>query len=106
MVKRMLVVGAIAASAVLMPGVAKAQGGYEQAIYDACARYGCDSAWLYNTMMCESGGDPNAVNPVTGDYGLMQVNLSIWGPITDPYAQIDFAAQKFAAGQSYLWLCA
>jgi soluble lytic murein transglycosylase-like protein len=102
------IIGAAAIFVALLPGVVSAQGGgsYEQAIYDACARYGCSAEHVIATMYCESGGDPGAVNPVTGDYGLMQINLSIWGPITDPYAQIEFAAQKFAAGQSYLWLCA
>ena len=57
-------------------------------------------------MYCESGGDPYAVNPRTGDYGLFQINLGIWGPITDPYAQIDFAARMISSGHSYLWLCA
>jgi hypothetical protein len=51
-----------------LPMSVSAQGGYEQAIYDACSRYGCDSDHLISTMYCESGGDPNAVNPVTGDY--------------------------------------
>ena len=80
--------------------------GFEAAIYDACARHGCDGDQLIAVMYCESGGDPYAVNPWTGDYGLFQINLNVWGPITDPYAQIEFAAQKFAAGEAYLWLCA
>jgi soluble lytic murein transglycosylase-like protein len=85
-------------------GNAGAQG-YEEAIVDACARYGCDAGQVIRVMYCESGGDPYAVNPVTGDYGLMQINLGIWGPITDPFAQIEFAAEKFASGQGDLWVC-
>ena len=105
-VKRLALAASIALMGLTWMGSSAEAQGYEQAIVDACARYGCDANHLIATMYCESGGDPGAVNPVTGDYGLMQINLNIWGPITDPYAQIDFAAQKFAAGQSYLWLCA
>ena len=89
----------------MLVGSVSAQGGYEAAIYDACARYGCDGNQLVRVMYCESGGDPYAVNPVTGDYGLMQIDLDVWGPITDPYAQIEFAASMFASGQGYHWVC-
>jgi soluble lytic murein transglycosylase-like protein len=87
-----------------------AASGYEQAVYDACARYGCSGAWLYSTMMCESGGDPNAVG-VHGEIGIMQFMPSTayaYGPIDpwDPYASIDLAAKMFSEGLSYLWLCA
>jgi len=93
------------AAALMVPTIGAAQSGYEQAIYDACSRYGCDGDQLVRVMYCESGGNPYAVNPITGDYGLMQINLSVWGAITDPYAQIEFAAEKFAAGEGYLWVC-
>lgn len=101
---RHFVCGAILGAA-LLPGVAKAQSPYEEYIYSACAQHGCDGGQLVRVMYCESGGDPGAVNPVTGDYGLFQINLGVWGPITDPYAQIEFAAEKFASGQGYLWIC-
>jgi hypothetical protein len=100
-----VVIGVLAPRVTVDLGQPAAAQGYEDAIYDACARYGCDGGQLVRVMYCESGGDPGAVNPVTGDYGLFQINLNIWGPITDPYAQIEFAAQKFAAGQGYLWVC-
>lgn len=96
----------LAALALSLTGVgASAQSGYESAIYDACARHGCNGDQLVRVMYCESGGNPYAVNPVTGDYGLMQINLNVWGPITDPYAQIEFAAHMFATGQGYHWVC-
>ena len=101
---RALIFGAVLGLA-LVPNLAGAQYEYERAIYDACARHGCDAEYVIAIMYCESGGDPGAVNPVTGDFGLMQINLSIWGQITDPYDQIEFTAEKVANGQAYLWLC-
>jgi hypothetical protein len=87
--------------------VALAQGGYEAAIYDACARYGCDGAQLVNVMMCESGGNPYAVGP-NGERGLFQYHPQGHNPAAawvDPYTQIEIAAQEWAAGLGYLWVC-
>jgi soluble lytic murein transglycosylase-like protein len=85
-------------------------GGYEQAIYDACARYGCDGSWLVSVMYCESGGDPNAVG-VHGEIGIFQFMPDTFyshggSDIWNPYDQIEVAAEMFAAGLSYHWLCA
>lgn len=90
---------------VMSVGAVSAQSGYEGAIYDACATYGCDGSQLVRVMYCESGGDPTAYNPVTGDEGLFQINNSIWGVGTDPYAQIQFTAMMFGSGQGYHWVC-
>ena len=80
---------------------------YEQAIYAACATYGCDGQQLVNVMYCESGGDPSAVGP-NGERGLMQYHPNGHNPAAawvDPYTQIDIAAQEWAAGLGYLWVC-
>jgi soluble lytic murein transglycosylase-like protein len=92
-------------SAGMGPDPVAAQGGYEAAIYDACARYGCDGAQLVRVANCESGMNPNAVG-AQGEVGLFQIKMEIWGVNAwDPYASIDFAAQMFASGQGYNWVC-
>lgn len=89
---------------------ASSQSGYESAIYEACARHGCDGDQLVRVMYCESGGDPSAVNPVTGDTGLFQFNPSTWyawggGDIWNPYEQIELAAWAWGQGLGYHWVC-
>lgn len=89
---------------------AAAQGGYEQAIYDACAREGCDGGWLVSVMYCESNGDPNATG-IHGEIGLFQFQPSTFyahggGDIWNPYDQIAVAAAMFADGLSFHWVCA
>lgn len=84
---------------------AAAQSGYEDAIAAACARYGCDAGYLVSIMLCESGGNPDAVG-AQGETGLFQIKDWIWHVGTDPYAQIDFAARMISAGRTDLWLCA
>jgi len=83
----------------------QAQGGYEAAIYDACARHGCNGDQLVRVMYCESGGNPSAVG-AQGEVGLFQIKMEIW-PVNawDPYASIEFAAQMFASGQGGNWVC-
>jgi hypothetical protein len=78
-------------------------GSYEAAIYDACARHGCDPSQLIRVMYCESGGDPNAVGP-NGELGIFQVDPRYWGYM-DSWQQIEFAAYMFATGQGYNWVC-
>jgi len=84
---------------------AQAQGDYEAAIYDACARYGCDGSQLVRVMYCESNGNPSAVG-AQGEVGLFQIKTWIW-PVDawDPFASIEFAAQMFASGQGGNWVC-
>ena len=111
MIRRALVAGLMAAST-LVPFVATAQSvPYADAIYAAADYYGVSGDWLVTVMECESGGDPDAVNPDTGDAGLFQFRpqtyydhggTNLW----DPYEQIWVAAQMFSDGQSYQWLCA
>ena len=89
------------------PTSTTAQSGYEQAIYAACATYGCDGNQLVNVMYCESGGDPSAIGP-NGERGLFQYHPQGHNPAAawvDPYTQIEIAAQEWAAGLGYLWVC-
>ncbi len=83
---------------------------FEDAIYDACARHGCDGAHLVNTMYCESGGDPHAIGP-NGEIGVLQFHpdtfYRIFGgsDIWNPWEQIDIAAFAFANGYADHWVC-
>jgi hypothetical protein len=83
--------------------------GYEEAIYAACAKHGCDGAQLVRVMYCESGGDPSAVG-AQGELGLFQYHPQSHNPAgywaaSDPYLQIEIAAQDFAAGLAGYWVC-
>ena len=88
---------------------------YEAAIRDAAARHGTSAEWLIDVMMCESGGDPHAVNPRTGDSGLFQYQPStfhtfssmsgIHGDLWNPYVQIELTAWAFANGYADHWVC-
>jgi len=105
------VVGVAGAALPELAPAASASVPYEAAIRDAAARYGVSADWLISVMLCESGGDPYAVNPATGDSGLFQFNPNTWyawggGDIWDPYQQIELAAWAFSQGLSYHWLCA
>lgn len=88
-------------------GAATAQSGYEAAIYDACARYGCNGDQLVRVMYCESEGNPGAIGP-NGERGLFQYHPYGHNPgaaWVGPYEQIEIAAQEWAAGLGYLWVC-
>jgi hypothetical protein len=81
-------------------------GGYEAAAYEAAAYYGISGDWLYNIMMCESGGDPGAIGP-NGERGVMQVDPRYWDAAWyDPVSQIWWSASMLAAGRSDMWVCA
>jgi hypothetical protein len=89
--------------------VASAQSGYEQAIYDACARHGCDPNQLIRVMGCETGYtyDHGSVGP-NGERGIFQFHPNGEWPYAawyGPYEQIELAAQLFAAGRSDAWVC-
>jgi hypothetical protein len=84
-------------------------GGYEQAIYDACSRYGCDGATLVRVAGCESGFNPSAVGP-HGEIGLFQFmdyTFYAYGgsDIWNPYEQIEVAAQMWSQGLGFHWVC-
>lgn len=96
------------ASLAMFAGAATAQYSYEAAIYDACARYGCNPEQLINVMYCESWGDHSAVGP-NGERGIFQFHPQGEWPYAawyGPYEQIELAAQLFAAGRSDAWVCA
>jgi len=97
------VIGLLALS--LWSAPVSAQYSYQQAAYDACAQYGCDGAQLYRVLLCESGGDPNAIGP-NGELGVMQVDPRYWpAAYYGPIEQIHWAAMMFSQGYSYLWVC-
>jgi len=86
-------------------------------IEDRIAQYDWDKALAYKIMMCESGGNPNALNdnPKTGDYsvGLFQINL--YGdnakdrPSEDwlkvPENNISYAYELYKKGGFSHWTC-
>jgi hypothetical protein len=85
-----------------------ASGGYAEQIDAACAYYGCDPNYVYNVMMCESGGDPGAIayNPQSGNYtyGLFQIDGMWGGGGMSDSEQIWFAAEHLTAGDIW-WAC-
>ena len=105
----LLMIAAVAI-AFLVPQTANASVPYEAEIRDAAVRYGVSGDWLIDVMLCESGGDPAAVNPATGDSGLFQYNPGTWaswggGDIWNPYEQIELTAWAFSVGRADHWVC-
>jgi hypothetical protein len=99
----------LALVASLWASTAQAQSGYVDAIYAACAEYGCDGDQLVRVVDCETAGtwDPDIVGP-NGERGLFQYHPNGHNPAAawvDPYTQIDIAAQEWAAGLGYRWVC-
>lgn len=86
---------------------AQSASDYEAAIYAACAREGCDGAQLVRVMYCESGGNHAAIGP-HGERGIFQFHpQGLWPSIAwaDPYTQIAVAADAFANGLGWNWVC-
>jgi len=80
---------------------------FTAAIYDACARYGCNGDQLVRVAACESGFDPYAVGP-GGERGLFQFHPNgewSYAAWYGPYEQIELAAQLFSQGRSDGWVC-
>lgn len=106
---RQKLVAAVLGAFLLTQAVSPADGqyAYEHAIYDACARHGCDPEQLIRVMYCESGGDHSAVGP-NGERGIFQFHPNGLWPYAawyGPYEQIELAAQAFASGLGYHWVC-
>lgn len=112
-----LAVMLLAGSGTIIPGQevaqVEAQTGWYDDIAAAAAYYGIpeQTDYLYSVMLCESGGDPNAVNPRTGDTGLFQYQPSTYYAfggtnIWDPHEQIMVTAWAFSQGLQYHWVCA
>lgn len=84
------------------------------------AQYGVKYSEMHRTMMCESGGNPLAVNrhdPHGGAHGLMQFlrpTFYKYAPlagikkpdINNPAHQVQTAAFMFAIGEKSQWTCA
>ncbi|MCP5496948.1 MAG: transglycosylase SLT domain-containing protein [Leptospiraceae bacterium] len=83
-------------------------------IEERCAIYGCQKAVVQFIMMCESRGNPKALNNIGPYKGLFQFtddtfqsfsiqaglkNADIW----NPYHQIEAAAWAFANGKGSHW---
>jgi hypothetical protein len=87
--------------------VPAAQGSYEAEIYAACEVHRCDPNQLIRVMNCESGGDHSAVGP-NGERGIFQYHPNgMWPEMAGagPYEQIWHAAEQFANGLGYHWVC-
>jgi len=81
-------------------------------IYEAAARHGVSGDWLLSTATCESGLNPWAYNPETGDSGLFQFKPDTWAgwggdpaSLWDVWSQADMAAWAFANGLHSHWCC-
>jgi hypothetical protein len=81
-------------------------------IHEAAGRHGVSGEWLLNTAVCESGLDPWAYNPATGDCGVFQFKPDTWAgwggdpnAIWDVWSQADMAAWAFASGLHTHWCC-
>ena len=80
-------------------------------IYAAADRYGQPRADMLRVAGCESGLDPNAVNPA-GSYGLFQFLPGTWATtpyasfdIFDPWASANAAGWMWANGRRGEWVC-
>ena len=89
---------------------------FEPAIREAAARHGTSGDWLMDVMWCESAGDPQALNPQTGDAGLFQYQAQTFWRFSElsgiactdhwnPYEQIELTAWAFGAGYCDHWVC-
>ena len=108
--RRGVVMGMVAGLLWRPAGAAPDRGYWEGVVRDAAARHGVDPDWLASTCRCESGFDPQAYNPRTGDSGLMQFNPNTyawWGgtDIWDGHEQAEIAAAAFARGDASHWCC-
>jgi hypothetical protein len=109
--RRGVLMGLVGAGLGARPAEVAADRGYwEGVVRDAAARHGVSPDWLASTCACESGFDPAAYNPRTGDSGLMQFNASTyawWGgtDIWDGHEQAEIAARAFARGDHTHWCC-
>ena len=110
--RRAYVIGAAAAivGRWLDLGTAAAQDWIVDEIHHAAWRHGVDGGWLEATARCESGLDPYAVNPRTGDSGLFQFNPQTWemwggGDIWSVHDQCEKAAWAFGQGLAHHWCC-
>ena len=111
MTTRRAAIAAMVGGMLAAPRMAQAQDvPYADVVTEAAWRWGVEPNWLIRVMMCESGGDPYAVNPVTGDTGLFQFNPNTWeayggGDIWNAWEQADKAAMMFSMGLAHLWVC-
>lgn len=89
------------------PAAPAPAGSVEAIIRAAAERHGVSGDWMVSIAQCESGMNPNAVNPA-GYYGLFQFSKGTWsaygsGDIMDPAAQSEATASMLANGGSGHW---
>ncbi len=80
-------------------------------IVAAADRFGQPREDLLRVARCESGLDPNAVNP-TGSYGVFQFVATTWAStpygaysVFDPWASANAAAWMWSVGRRGAWVC-
>lgn len=90
------------------PAPAAPAGSVTEIIYAAADEFGVDRSFLLSIADCESGLNPNAVNPA-GYHGLFQFATSTWASqgygdnIYDPVAQSRTAARMISEGGQSAW---
>ena len=92
-------------------GAGGAGGDMAAIIADAAARYGQPEADMLRVAGCESGLNPNAINPA-GSYGLFQFVATTWAStpyaaysIFDPWASANAAGWMWSVGRRGEWVC-
>lgn len=112
--RRALVMGMVAGLAGARP--AAGAGWIVEEIYAAAARFGANGDEMLAVARCESGLEPGAVNPRTGDAGLFQYSAAtwaeFWGYLGEPapdifnvWAQCHVTGWAFANGYQSRWCC-
>lgn len=98
------------AAPVMAPPPVAADGSIDAIIIAAAQRYGVDPNWMLAIASCESGRNPQSVNP-NGYYGLFQFSPSTFAnnggtDIWSAEQQADITARMLANGQAHQWSCA
>lgn len=73
-------------------------------------RYGIDAEEFIKVAECESSLRANAVGDHGTSYGVFQIHLPAHPSVTkeqalDPWFNIEWSAQQFAAGKQKMWTC-
>ena len=71
---------------------------------DLIRKYPWDAEHAYRIMMCESGGNPNAINRSSGATGLFQIHPG-GSQYLDPVKNADTAYAKYKARGWAPWVC-
>ena len=79
-------------------------------IQEYAAQYGVSASLLNRVILCESGGDKNAIGDHNTSFGLVQIHLPDHPKITkdkafDPDFSIRYLARKISQGKGSMWTC-